>query len=107
MFGRRHTDDTDGTGDTVQERTRMGMGGGFVRVSAVILGVVAIVLGMYALLRSGLDTTDLSQPRQRTFGVETTPLLSLCSIGLGVFLLLGATGARVGRVILGLSCALL
>src|SRR5262249_41744048 len=101
MFRRRRGE------HAVREESRAGVGSALGRAPALVLGVLAVALGLYALIRSGLDTQDLSHPHQRTFGVEHTPLLALCAFGFGVLLVLAAMGRRVGRVILGLSCAVL
>ena len=66
-----------------------------------LIGVAGIVIGSYALVRAGLNTSDLSQPNRTVLGVEHTPLLALCEVGFGVVAILAAMTTTFGRVILG------
>jgi hypothetical protein len=67
------------------------------QVIALVLGVAAIVFGVIALARTGVDFSHLTQSHERVFGFGHTPLLGLAELGFGFLLILGALFPIVGR----------
>jgi multisubunit Na+/H+ antiporter MnhB subunit len=74
---------------------------------ACMIGAASIVWGMYALIRGGLNTNDLSRPRESVLGVEHTPLLALGEVGFGTLMIFAGMGRTLGRITTGVLCAAL
>ncbi len=64
---------------------------------ALVLGAAAIVLGVIALARTGVDFSHLTQSHEMVFGLGHTPLLGLAELGFGFLLVLAALFPIVGR----------
>ena len=64
---------------------------------ALVLGVVAIVFGVVALARTGVDFSHLTQSHELVLGFGHTPLLGLAEVGFGFLLVLAALFPIVGR----------
>lgn len=84
---------------TVRERTWTFAPGQLVSFAA---GAAAVVVGLIALLRAGVDAS-LAEPAVDVLGYSHTAWLGLAEIGLGVLLLLAGSGAwgRPLSVLLG------
>ncbi len=67
-------------------------------VSAVI-GIAALVLGLAALITTGLNTADWTRPHDEILGLHHTPALAVGEIGFGVLMLLAAMTTFAGRVV--------
>jgi hypothetical protein len=75
---------------------------------AAVIGLGAIALGVWALVKTGLDTKRLFGPRAEVLGLPHTPALALGEIGFGVLMLLAAASRTAGRLlmmILGVAAA--
>ena len=64
---------------------------------ALVLGVAAIVFGVIALARTGVDFSHLTQSHEMALGFGHTPLLGLAEVGFGFLLVLAALFPIVGR----------
>lgn len=75
---------------------------------AFVIGVAAIVLGAFAIARTGLDTANLFHPHMKIATLEHTPLLALTELAFGVLMLLCAASPLMGRGLMELlsACAL-
>ena len=75
---------------------------------AFVIGVAAIVLGAFAIARTGLDTGNLFHPHMKIATLEHTPLLALAELAFGVLMLLCAASPLMGRGLMELLsvCAL-
>jgi len=77
---------------------------------AAIVGLASLVFGVWALVRTGLNTNDLYTPRDQLLGVPYTPAFALGVVGFGVLMLVAAAGHFVGpflMTILGLAAGVL
>jgi len=75
---------------------------------AFVIGVAAIVLGAFAIARTGLDTGNLFHPHMKIATLEHTPLLALAELAFGVLMLFCAASPLMGRGLMELLsvCAL-
>jgi hypothetical protein len=63
-------------------------------VIAGVVGILAITLGVWALIETGLNTDHIFTPSKEVLGLPHTPTLALGEIGFGILLLFAAaTGA--------------
>jgi hypothetical protein len=71
------------------------------------IGAAGIMLGLYTLVRVGLDTNDFSRPAVTVLHIEHTPLLALAEIGFGAVMILAGMAPRFGPIVIGVLCAIL
>lgn len=91
---RRH--ETETTVETVRQRWDIGS------LLAVASGVVLIVIGAVALVRTGVDTSWYD-PVVRVAGIDHTALLGAVEVGVGALLVLaGLAGARTFAALVAL-----
>ena len=72
---------------------------------ALGIGVGSIVLGVYALTRTGLSTSHLYEPHRSVWRLEHTPLLGVLEVAFGVLLALTAFAPIAGRAPMALLSA--
>jgi hypothetical protein len=94
MFGDKRRD--DGTGTTHRRRrvTRPA------NVIAAVVGILAIALGMWALIETGLNTDHIYTPTKDVLGLPHTPTLALAEIGFGILLLFAAVTGAFGTFLI-------
>jgi nitrate reductase gamma subunit len=93
MFGTK-TRDAD---ETVQTTERVFRPWAMV---AGIIGVVAIVFGVWALIKTGLNTDHFFAPEKEVLGLPYTPALALGEIGFGILMLFAASSRMVGPLMM-------
>ena len=71
-------------------------------VIAAVVGVCAIVLGVWALIRTGLNTDHIFTPSKDVLGLPHTPTLALGEIAFGVLLLLASMWGAFGTFVIAL-----
>jgi hypothetical protein len=69
---------------------------------AAVVGILSIVLGVWALIRTGLNTDHIFTPSKDVLGLPHTPTLALGEIGFGVLLLLAAASGAFGTFVIAL-----
>ena len=72
------------------------------QVIAALIGVAALVLGGFAIARTGLNTDHLFTPHVTVATLHHTPLLALSELAFGVLMLWAATKAFLGRGLVAL-----
>jgi hypothetical protein len=65
---------------------------------ALAVGVASIVLGAWAIGRTGLNTDHWFTPTREVLGVRHTAVLALGEIAFGVLVLAAASGGWLGRI---------
>jgi hypothetical protein len=73
---------------------------------AGLIGVASLVLGSFAIARTGLNTHRLSSPHVSVATLHHTPLLALCELAFGLLMLWAAFMRLLGRgfmALLGLA----
>ncbi len=93
--------------DRVTERVHVDAGGRSwapAQILALVIGVVFVVLGGVALLRTGIQADTILAPTTTVAGLAYTPLLAIIEVVFGLILMaMGAfPGASDGIVFLGL-----
>lgn len=93
--------------DRVTERVHVGADGRHwspAQILALVVGVVFVVLGGVALLRTGIRVDTILEPTTTVAGLAYTPLLAIIELVFGLLLMaMGAfPGASDGIVFLGL-----
>jgi hypothetical protein len=74
-------------------------------VIAAVVGVCAIALGVWALVKTGINTDHIFTPTKDVLGLPHTPTLALGEIAFGVLLLIAAALGRFGTVLIALAGA--
>ena len=111
MFRNRsttHYDDPAVAQDAVVDRdetVRAGAVWNPAQMVALVIGGAAIVFGIVALARTGLDTDHWYTPVDRVLGFPHSPLLAVCEIGFGVLMVLSAIGPA-GRPLMAMLSAI-
>jgi 4-hydroxybenzoate polyprenyltransferase len=75
------------------------------QIVALVIGGSAIVVGVIALIRTGLNTDHWYTPVASVLGIEHTPVLALAQIGFGVLMVFSAMGPG-GRPLMALLSAI-
>jgi hypothetical protein len=109
MFRHRtieHPTQPDGEQVVEQQETRSrGAAWSPAQIVALVIGGAAIVFGVVALARTGLNTDHWTTPTASVLGVEHTPVLALAEIGFGVLMVFAAMGPG-GRPLMALLSAI-
>src|SRR5215212_6854742 len=71
-------------------------------VIAAVVGILSIALGIWALIRTGLNTDHIFTPTKKVLGLPHTPTLALAEIGFGVLLLVAAAMGSFGTFLIAL-----
>jgi hypothetical protein len=95
MFGDKRRD--DGTVTTHRRRRVMRPA----NVIAAVVGILAITLGVWALIETGLNTDHIYTPTKEVLGLPHTPTLALGEIGFGILLLFAAATGAFGTFLIG------
>jgi hypothetical protein len=69
-------------------------------VIAAVVGIFAIALGVWALIKTGLNTDHIFTPSQKVLGLPHTPTLALGEIGFGILLLFAAATGAFGTFLI-------
>lgn len=67
---------------------------------AAIVGILAITLGVWALIKTGLNTDHIFTPTKEVLGLPHTPTLALAEIGFGFLLLFAAATGAFGTLLI-------
>jgi hypothetical protein len=100
-------DDTSVDETNVVERDetfRRGRGWSPAQIVALAIGGAAIVFGVVALARTGLDTDNWYAPVESVLGFPHSPLLAICEIGFGVLMVFAAM-SPTGRLLMAVLSA--
>jgi hypothetical protein len=73
-----------------------------VNVVAAIIGILAIALGTWALIKTGLNTDHIFTPSKEVLGLPHTPPLALGEIAFGLLLLIASVLGRFGAFLVAL-----
>ena len=71
-------------------------------VIAAVIGVLAIVLGVWTLIKTGLNTDHIFTPSKEVLGLRLTPTAALGVIGFGIILLFAAATGAFGAFLIAL-----
>ena len=71
-------------------------------VIAAVVGVCAIALGVWALVKTGVNTDHIFTPTKDVLGLPHTPTLALGEIAFGVVLLVAAALGKFGAFVIAL-----
>jgi hypothetical protein len=93
MFGDKRQ---DGTVTTHRRRRVMRPA----NVIAAVVGILAITLGVWALIETGLNTDHIFTPTKEVLGLPHTPTLALGEIGFGILLLFAAAAGAFGTFLI-------
>jgi hypothetical protein len=93
MFGDRRRDGTV----TMHRRPRATRPA---NVVAAVAGILAITLGVWALIETGLNTDHIFTPSREVLGLPHTPTLALGEIGFGLLLLFAAATGAFGAFLI-------
>jgi hypothetical protein len=74
-------------------------------VIAAVVGVCAIALGVWALVKTGINTDHIFTPTKDVLGLPHTPTLALGEIGFGIVLLAAAALGKFGTFVIALAGA--
>ncbi len=74
-------------------------------IIAAVVGVCAIALGVWALVKTGINTDHIFTPTKDVLGLPHTPTLALGEIAFGVVLLVAAALGRFGTFLIALAGA--
>ena len=74
-------------------------------VIAAVTGVCAIVLGVWALIKTGVNTDHMFTPTKDVLGLPHTPTLALCEIAFGILLLIASALGAFGTFLIALAGA--
>jgi hypothetical protein len=69
-------------------------------VIAAIVGILAIALGVWGLIKTGLNTDHIFTPTKDVLGLPHTPTLALAEIGFGILLLFAAATGAFGTFLI-------
>jgi hypothetical protein len=69
-------------------------------VIAAVVGSFAIALGLWALIKTGLNTDHIFTPTKEVLGLPHTPTLALGEIGFGILLLFAAATGAFGTFLI-------
>jgi hypothetical protein len=69
-------------------------------VIAAVVGILAITLGVWALIETGFNTDHIFTPSKEVLGLPHTPTLALGEIGFGILLLFAATTGAFGTFLI-------
>jgi hypothetical protein len=76
-------------------------------VIAAVVGLCAIALGVWALIKTGVNTDHIFTPTKDVLGLPHTPALALGEIVFGILLLVAAALGRFGTFLIALAGAAL
>jgi hypothetical protein len=74
-------------------------------VIAAVVGVSAIALGVWALIKTGINTDHMFTPTKDVLGLPHTPTLALCEIAFGILLLIASALGAFGTFLIALAGA--
>jgi hypothetical protein len=74
-------------------------------VIAAVVGVCAIALGVWALVKTGINTDHIFTPTKDVLGLPHTPTMALGEIAFGVLLLVAAALGKFGTFLIALAGA--
>jgi hypothetical protein len=69
-------------------------------VIAAVVGIFAIAVGVWALIKTGLNTDHIFTPSKEVLGVPHTPTLALGEIGFGLLLVFAAASGAFGTFLI-------
>jgi hypothetical protein len=69
-------------------------------VIAAVVGILAITVGVWALIKTGLNTDHIYTPSKEVLGLPHTPTLALAEIGFGILLLFAAVTGAFGTFLI-------
>ena len=69
---------------------------------AVAIGILAIALGVWALIKTGINTDHIFTPSKEVLGLPHTPPLALGEIAFGILLLIASVLGRFGAFLVAL-----
>ncbi len=69
-------------------------------VIAAVVGILAITLGVWALIKTGFNTDHIFTPTKEVLGLPHTPTLALGEIGFGILLLFAAATGAFGTFLI-------
>jgi hypothetical protein len=76
-------------------------------VIAAVVGLCAVALGVWALIKTGVNTDHIFTPTKDVLGLPHTPTLALGEIVFGILLLVAAALGRFGTFLIALAGAAL
>jgi hypothetical protein len=76
------------------------------RLVAVLVGLGALMLGGWALIRTGFNTDHVFEPVRSVWGLPHTPALALGEVVFGLVMLRAAAGTIIGRPLMAALGAL-
>jgi vacuolar-type H+-ATPase subunit I/STV1 len=103
MWRRRRTE-TDQTESVVD--TKRGRQWSPAQFVSLVVGVAAVVFGIFALAKTGIHGDALRSPHRELWSFDHTPLLAVVEIGFGVVLILASVSAAGSRAFMALVGAL-
>ncbi len=71
-------------------------------IVAAVIGILAIALGVWALIKTGLNTDHFFTPSKEVLGLPHTPPLALGEIAFGILLLIASVLGRFGAFLVAL-----
>jgi hypothetical protein len=74
-------------------------------VVAAVVGIGAIVLGVWALIKTGINTDHIFTPTKDVLGLPHTPTLALGEIAFGILLLVASALGAFGTFLIALAGA--
>jgi hypothetical protein len=69
-------------------------------VIAAVVGILAVALGVWALIETGLNTDHIFTPSKEVLGLPHTPTLALGEIAFGILLLFAAATGAFGTFLI-------
>ena len=93
MFGNKRRNETT----TTRRRPRATRPA---HVIAAVVGILSITLGVWALIKTGLNTDHIFTPTKKVLGLPHTPTLALAEIGFGILLLFAAATGAFGTFLI-------
>jgi hypothetical protein len=67
-----------------------------------VIGILAIALGVWALIKTGVNTDHIFTPSKEVLGLPHTPALALGEIAFGILLLIASVLGRFGAFLVAL-----
>jgi len=74
-------------------------------VLAAFVGICAVALGVWALIKTGINTDHIFTPTKDVLGLPHTPTLALCEIAFGILLLIASALGAFGTFLIALAGA--
>ena len=99
MWRRRNTE-TVRTESTID--TKPGRHWSPAQIVSLVVGVAAVVFGVFALAKTGIHGDALRSPHRALWSFDHTPLLAIVEIGFGVVLILASVSAAGSRAFMAL-----